>query len=503
MQPIVEMKNITKVFGFLTANDSVNFQLNKGEIHALLGENGAGKTTLMKILYGFYQPTSGEIWIKNEKTVITSPKDAIKKGIGMVNQHFALVPSLTVAENIVLGYTEQIFLDQKSIENMVSASADKFGISIDPRSLVRNLSVGERQKVEILKALFRNAEVVILDEPTAVLIPQEIDILFDTLNRLRRNGLSFVFISHKLNEVVKITDRVSILRDGKLIDTVNTGEVNPQKIAAMMVGRESFAVKQLMLTVEEQNTVLKVSNLNAKDNKSLPALKNINLNVNSGEIVGIAGVSGNGQKELVEVLNGVKKPESGSIFVNGIDLAGKSPNDFTKNGVGRIPEDRHEGVVGDLTVMDNLALEFLDEYTRHGVLDRKKILSSAIEIIEKYQIKAKPTDRIRTLSGGNMQKVLLARVLSREPELIIAPQPTRGLDIGATNYIRNQLLDQKNRGAAVLLISDELDEILSLADRIAVLFQGEIVGVINTRDTNPELLGLMMSGAYKEVALNG
>ena len=495
---IVDMQKVTKIFGELVANDHVDFQLRKGEIHALLGENGAGKTTLMRILYGLYQQTSGDILINGEKVIIHSPKDAIKNGIGMVTQHFALVPPMTVAENVVLGYTDSFLLDRTAIEKKVGEAASQFGLDINPKSIVRHLSVGQRQRVEILKALYRNAKVLILDEPTAVLIPQEVDSLFETLDRLRKDGLSVIFISHKLDEVTKITDRVTVLRDGKSIGTVDTVDVTQKKLAAMMVGRDNFGVTRQNEVNPDNKNILEIDDLCAIDDKGLAALKNIKLSIKSGEILGIAGVGGNGQKELAETLSGVKVPTSGAIKINGKNLVGLEPSEFSKFGMGRIPEDRHEGVVGDLTVYENLALEHLDEYSQKGFLNRKAIRENAELLIKNFQIKAKPTDKIRTLSGGNMQKVLLARVLSRQPEVVIAPQPTRGLDVGATDYVRQQLLEQRSRGAAVLLISEDLDEIFSISDRIAVIYEGEIVGIVKAQDATPERLGLMMSGALRE-----
>lgn len=495
---IVKMQSITKRFGDVIANDHVNFQLKKGEVHALLGENGAGKTTLMRILYGLYHPDSGVIKVKEQPVVIHSPKDAIQLGIGMVTQHFALVPPLTVAENVVLGYQNSFVLNQTQIEESVAEAARRFGIEINPKAIVRHLSVGQRQRVEILKALYRNAEVLILDEPTAVLIPQEVDALFETLEHLKQEGLSVIFISHKLHEVTQITDRVTVLRDGKVVGTVNTADVTQKELAAMMVGREAFGVSRPDTAASAQKPVLELVNLCANDDKHLPVLKNVSLTVYEGEILGIAGVGGNGQKELAETICGVRQPTAGKIMVEGQDVTGKSPSELTKAGLGRIPEDRHEGLVQQLTVTENIVLEHLDEFTRNGVLDHKAIRHYANELIQQFQIKAKPNDLTRTLSGGNMQKVLLARVLSRQPKVIIAPQPTRGLDISATDYVRQQLLEQRQRGAAILLISEDLDEILALSDRIAVIYEGEIVGTLPAAEATPERLGLLMSGAVKE-----
>lgn len=495
---IVEMQSITKRFGDLIANDHVNFHLHKGEIHALLGENGAGKTTLMRILYGLYHPDSGVIKVKDRPVVIHSPKDAIRLGIGMVTQHFALVPPLTVAENVVLGYQNSFILDQTQLEESVAEAARRFGLDINPKAIVRHLSVGQRQRVEILKALYRNAEILILDEPTAVLIPQEVEALFETLNRLKQEGLSVIFISHKLHEVTQISDRVTVLRDGKVVGTVKTADVTQKELAAMMVGRETFGVSRPDTTEAAQKPALELVNLCANDDKHLPVLKNISLTVNEGEILGIAGVGGNGQKELAETICGVRQPTAGKILVEGQDVTGMSPSELTRAGLGRIPEDRLEGMVIHLTVTENLVLEHLDEFTRKGVLDHKAIFQYAEELIRKFQIKARPNDITRTLSGGNMQKVLLARVLARQPKVIIAPQPTRGLDIGATEYVRQQLLEQRQRGAAILLISEDLDEILALSDRIAVIYEGEIVGTLPASEATPERLGLLMSGAVKE-----
>lgn len=497
---IVEMKGIKKQFGSLIASDHVNFNLREGEVHALLGENGAGKTTLMRILYGLYKQDEGEVYIAGKSVTINSPKDAIENGIGMVTQHFALVPPMTVAENVVLGYMDDFRLKTTEIEKKVGEAAKEFGIDIDPSALVMHLSVGQRQRVEILKALYRNAKVLILDEPTAVLIPQEVDALFKTLRDLCSRGLAVIFISHKLHEVMEITNRVTVLRDGKCIGTVNTQEKSQAELASMMVGRESFGVKRVEdLSDRIKEPILKVDAISALNEKGLTALNKISLDVYCGEILGVAGVGGNGQRELSEALCGVKDLTEGKIVVDGVDVTGLNPAQFTKHGIGRVPEDRHEGMVGDLTVAENLALEYLNDYTKMGRMDRKAMVVDAEKLIKQFMIKAKPNDRTCNLSGGNMQKVLLARVLSKNPKVVIVPQPTRGLDVGATDYVHEQLLAQKKAGAGVLMISEDLDEVLALSDRIAVLYEGEIVGILNANEATPESLGLLMSGVRKEI----
>ncbi len=491
----VELKGITKRFGEVIANRQIDFSLRQGEIQALLGENGAGKTTLMRILYGLYTADEGQIIVNGQEVEIKSPKDAIRSGIGMVTQHFTLVPTLTVAENVVLGYTRGFRLNMSELQNEVAKAASQFGIELATDALVRHLSVGERQRVEILKSLYRNARVLILDEPTAVLIPQEVEVLFETLERLKQEGMSIVFISHKLYEVMAICDRITVLRDGQLVGTVEKATTNQAELARMMVGRETFGV--VRQGEYAQGGALQIENLSALDEKGLPALKNINLELKRGEILGIAGVSGNGQTELSQVLSGTRKPHSGKILLDGQDLAGATPAQFTALGVGRIPEDRHSGIVAELDVAENLALENLDDFVNRGFLDRKIIHENAKRLIAEYQIKASPTDRIRTLSGGNIQKVLLARALANNPQIVIAAQPTRGLDVGATEYVRTKLLEQRNAGAAVLLISEDLDEVITLSDRIAVIYEGRIMGVVPAQEADIEQLGLMMSGALE------
>jgi simple sugar transport system ATP-binding protein len=492
----VEMRGITKRFGPLVANDHIDYELRQGEIHALLGENGAGKTTLMRILYGLYQQDEGAIVVKGNEVKISSPGDALNAGIGMVTQHFTLVPTLTVAENIVLGCTPGFRVNPKDIEKSVAEASKKYGIQVQPASLVRHLSVGERQRVEILKALYRNINVLILDEPTAVLVPQEVDVLFESLEQLRQAGLSVIFISHKLNEVMAVCGRISVLRNGKLAGTVDKTNTTQPELARMMVGRETFGI-----TLKDHQTtdkpVLRVEHLSAVDRKGLTALKDVSFTVCAGEVLGIAGVSGNGQTELSQVLSGVLKPVAGKMFVDEVDLTGADPKKVTSAGIGRIPEDRHAGVIGNLSVAENIALEHLEDFVIKGRLDHNLIKQHATQLISEFQIKASPTDRIRTLSGGNMQKVILARTLSRNPKAVIASQPTRGLDVGATEYVRKKLLEQRQSGAAVLLISEDLEEITALSDRIAVIYEGEIVGIVPADKADLEELGLMMSGAKR------
>jgi ABC-type uncharacterized transport system ATPase subunit len=492
----VEMDGIVKRFGLVTANDHVNFSLEQGEIHGLLGENGAGKTTLMRILYGLYQTEEGEIRVNGQTVAIHNPKEAIQNGIGMVTQHFTLVPTLTVAENVALGYTHGFLVNPQALQNEVGAAAEKFGIEVVPSTLVRHLSVGERQRVEILKSLYRNARILILDEPTAVLVPQEVEAFFQTLQRLRADGMSLVFISHHLNEVMEICDRVTVLRDGKLIGTVNKADITQTELARMMVGRETFGVAR-QDQADGGTPILRLEGLEAHDKKGLPALKGVSLEVHTGEVLGLAGVSGNGQAELSQVLSGMLKPSKGMVWVGEQNLTGSSPAKFAEAGVGRIPEDRHASLVGELSVAENLALENLEAYRSHGLLDARHILQNAEALIKQYQIKASPGDRVRTLSGGNIQKVLLARALAPNPRVVVAAQPTRGLDIGATEYVRSRLLDASKAGAAVLLISEDLEEIMALSDRIAVIYAGRIMGMAPIKEISIEQIGLMMAGALE------
>lgn len=491
----VEMVNIVKTFGTLKANDNVSFQLESGEIHGLLGENGAGKTTLMRILYGLYQADQGEIYVNGELTNISSPSDAIRNGIGMVTQHFTLVPTLSVIENLLLSEKKGALLDLKRSKAQIEKTAKEYGIPIQPDILVKHLSVGERQRVEIFKALFRKAKILILDEPTAVLIPQEIDQLIVTLKNLKDLGFSIIFISHKLNEVMSICNRVSVLRDGKMIGTANVKDVTQNDLARMMVGRETIGVSRESQEEENIETILKVENLSAYNKKGQLALNNISFDIKKGELLGVAGVSGNGQSELAQVLSGVLKSKSGAILFKGKDITKHSPSEIVDEGIGRIPEDRNSSIVGEMTVAENMVMEHIDEFTKNGLLVKPLIKQFTDNLIKEFNIKAKPEDPIRTLSGGNMQKALLARVLARNPELIIVSQPTRGLDVGATEYIRSVLIEQATKGASILLFSEDLDEIFSLTDRIAVIYEGRIMDIVPSNEATVEQIGLLMAGA--------
>ena len=493
-----ELLGITKRFGDLVANDAVDLALVRGEVHALLGENGAGKTTLMRILYGLTRLDAGSIRVDGRPADINSPRDAIAAGVGMVTQHFSLVQPMTVTENVILGRAGGARLDLVAARQLVEDASDRFGIAVRPDALVEELSVGEQQRVEIIKALARDCRVLILDEPTAVLVPQEVDALFETLRRLIADGLSVVFISHKLGEVRAISDRVSVMRRGQMVGTA-PGTTDERELARMMVGRPTFGVGRQEPPQRGGEARLQVRALSAKGAHGLPALHDVALDVHAGEIVGVAGVSGNGQTELAEVLSGMRPATEGSVRVDGQELAGASPEEVMATGVGRIPEDRHASLVLDLPVALNLIMEHIDDFGGGRQLDRRKIETHARTLIDRFQIKARPDDRVATLSGGNIQKVLLARVLSRDPRVVIVSQPTRGLDVGASEYVREELLARRRDGAAILLVSEDLDELLALADRVVVLYEGRVVGRMEAADADPENLGMLMAGRGRTV----
>ena len=492
--PALELRGITKRFGDLVANDAIDFDVRGGEVHALLGENGAGKTTVMRIAYGLTHADAGEVRVAGRPLAIHSPRDAIAAGIGMVTQHFALVRPMTVAENLALGRSTGLRLDVAEARRRAAGASERFGIRVDPSARVLDLSVGQQQRVEILKALSRDCRILILDEPTAVLVPGEVEALFATLRSLVADGLSVVFISHKLGEVRAISDRVSVLRRGALVGTVDGG-TDERELARMMVGRPTFGVERPAdAAVATGEPVLGIRGLGAAGASGLSALSDVSFDVSGGEILGLAGVSGNGQTELVDVLCGMRRPTSGSVRVGGVELAGADPERVMRAGVGRIPEDRHASLVGDLSVAYNLVLERLDDFRRGGRIDERRIREHAAELIDRFDIRARPDDPVATLSGGNIQKVLLARVLSRDPRLLVVSQPTRGLDVGATEYVRSQLLARRAAGAAILLVSEDLDELLAMSDRLIVMYEGRIVGGMAVADADLERLGMLMAG---------
>ena len=540
--PLVRLRDIRKSFGDLVVSDGVDLALMPGEVHALLGENGAGKTTLMRILYGLTSPDGGVIEIGGRPMAITSPGDAIAAGIGMVTQHFSLVGRMTVTDNLLLSRAGAGRLDRRGGRAMVSAAAERLGVHVDPDAVVEKLSVGEQQRVEILKALSRNCRVLILDEPTAVLVPQDVQALFSSIRLLTAQGIGVLFISHKLGEVSAISDRVSVLRRGRIIDTVLTAGATPAALAEMMVGRPTIGVRrsdrvaastapdlaggdsagagpageELIGTelaaaqpvsavpvpgggtagASAPAPVLSVRGL-VVAGRGKDAVAGVTLAVAPGEIVGVAGVSGNGQTELVNVLCGLARPTAGRVVVNGIDVTGAGPEKVVAAGLGRITEDRHACVVDRLTVAQNLVIEDLPRF-RGGAfrlfLNRKAIRAHAEQLIDEFSIKARPDDPIATLSGGNMQKVLLAKTLARDPVALVVSQPTRGLDVGATEFVHRQLLDRRAAGAGILLVSEDLEELLALADRIVVLYEGRINGEMYAAAADIERLGLLMAG---------
>jgi len=495
----VEVRGIVKRFPGVIANDHIDFEVKAGEVHALLGENGAGKTTLMRILYGLYQPDEGQILIDDQPVAINSPADSIHLGLGMIHQHFMLVPTLSVAANVALGLPSSrgILLDLDVVSKRVRELSEAYGLNVDPNSVVWQLAVGEQQRVEILKALYRGAALLILDEPTAVLTPKEVDELFVTFRRMAAEGHALIFISHKLHEVLAISDRVTVLRNGRLIQTVETAETSREELARLMVGRE------VLLHVDRPQVQQGPARLSLKDlwvtgDKGLPAVKGVNLDICAGEILGIAGVSGNGQRELAETIAGLRKPTKGQILIDDTDVTGWHPESLINHGLAYISEERfRDGVVKELSVEENIMLEEHGHppFARGIFLNFSKIADHTRHLIQDFEIKTPSRQTpLRNLSGGNIQKLIMARELSRDPSVLIAAQPTRGVDIGSTEYIHQRLIAQRSKGTATLLISEDLDEVRNLSDRIAVMYEGRVIGVLNREEASVEDLGLMMAG---------
>jgi ABC-type uncharacterized transport system ATPase subunit len=496
---VIEMLNIRKEFPGIVANDNITLRLAKGEIHALLGENGAGKSTLMNVLFGLYQPEKGEIRVKDQSVKITDPNIASSLGIGMVHQHFMLVKNFTVTENIILGNepTSSGRINIAKAAEEVKKISEQYGLKVDPNAKVENISVGMQQRVEILKTLYRGAEILIFDEPTAVLTPQEITELIQIMKKLVNEGKSIILITHKLKEIMEVCDQCTVIRKGKGIGTVTVSETNLDELAEMMVGRSvSFETTKDDPSIGEE--VLQITNLVVNDSRNVPAVNGLNLTIRSGEIVGIAGVDGNGQTELIEAITGLRKTSSGSISLKGKDINGFSPRKITESGVGHIPEDRHKhGLVLDYSIGDNMVLQtyYQKPYSKNGILNYKKIYEKAKSLISEFDVRT-PSEHTpaRALSGGNQQKAIIAREVDRSPDLLLAAQPTRGLDVGAIEFIHSKLIEERDNGKAVLLISLELDEVINVSDRIAVIYEGKIVEILNPKSTNEHELGMLMAG---------
>ncbi|MDW7615505.1 ABC transporter ATP-binding protein [Peribacillus simplex] len=505
MEHVIEMLNIRKEFPGIIANDNITLQVKKGEIHALLGENGAGKSTLMNVLFGLYQPEQGEIRVNEQIVQITSPNVANDLGIGMVHQHFMLVDPFTVTENIILGKEPSKYgkVNVKGASEEVRELSERYHLSVDPDAKIADISVGMQQRVEILKTLYRGAEILIFDEPTAVLTPQEIKELITIMKALIKEGKSIILITHKLKEIMEVCDRVTVIRKGKGIGTVNVKDTNPDELASLMVGRDVVFKTDKSLAIP-QEVVLEVKNLEVKDSRGVSAVHNLDLSVRAGEIIGIAGVDGNGQSELIEALTGLKKVASGTITLNGKQIQNMKPRKITESGVGHIPEDRHKhGLVLDFSIGENIVLQtyYQEPFSTGGILHSKKIFEKARTIIKEYDVRT-PNEYTpaRALSGGNQQKAIIGREVDRNPDLLIAAQPTRGLDVGAIEFIHRRLIEQRDAGKAVLLISFELDEIMNVSDRIAVIYEGEIVAIVDPKETTEQELGLLMAGSKRSEA---
>lgn len=499
MDYVIEMLGIRKQFGDFVANDNITLQLKKGEIHALLGENGAGKSTLMNVLFGLYQPEAGVIKVNGKEVKITDPNKANDLGIGMVHQHFMLVENFTVTENIILGSepTKMGLVNIRDAAKKVQQLSEKYGLNVDPYAKIEDISVGMQQRVEILKTLYRGAEMLIFDEPTASLTPQEINELIQIMKRLIKEGKSIILITHKLKEIMDVSDRVTIIRKGQGIGTVTTAETNPDQLAEMMVGRQ-VVFKTEKTTAHPKDVVLNIENLTVQDNRGIDRVKDLSLAVRSGEIVGIAGIDGNGQSELIEAITGLRKVKSGQIALNGKDITGKKPRKITESGIGHIPQDRHKhGLVLDFPIGHNIVLQtyYQSPVSKGGIIDYKRVNSIARNIIEEYDVRT-PSEmtQARALSGGNQQKAIIGREINRDPDLLIAALPTRGLDVGAIEFIHKRLIEQRDKGKAVLLISFELDEVMNVSDNIAVIHDGSIIDTVSPKETTEQELGLLMAG---------
>jgi ABC-type uncharacterized transport system ATPase subunit len=503
---VLEMRGIRKVFPGIVANDDVDLEVRPGEVHALLGENGAGKSTLMNILYGLYKPDAGEIRLRGKPVVFASARDAIQEGIGMVHQHFMLIPVMTVAENIVLGnepVRDGVFLDERGAEARVRELSEQFGLIVNPAALVSEITVGQEQRVEILKALYRGADLLVLDEPTAVLTPQEAGELFEIIRSLKADGKSIIFISHKLNEVLEVADRITVLRRGKKIETVPREGATEASLARAMVGREVL-LRVEKSTAQPGDTLLRVEDLHVVDDRGVPKVRGVSFEVRAGEIVGIAGVDGNGQTELIDAITGLRKVESGHVYVTGRELAAANAREMLDAGVGHIPEDRQRrGLVLEFSIAENIALHDYAEPpdAKWGWLFPARMIQRARTLIKEFDVRGGgPLTRAGGLSGGNQQKLVAAREIARDPKVLIAAQPTRGLDVGAIEYLHRRIVAERDEGRAILLVSLELDEVLSLSDRILVIYEGEIVGE-HTGEVSEEEIGLeMLGGREKAVA---
>lgn len=502
MEKILEMKGIVKRFPGLIANDHVNFDLNKGEVHALLGENGAGKSTLMNILSGLYQPDEGEIFIRGKKTELSTPRKSIEAGVGMVHQHFMLIKAMTAIENVILGLTSERepWLDLAQAKSKVLELSQKYNLGIDPDALVENLSVGEQQRLEIIKTLYRGADILILDEPTAVLTPEESKSIFKVIRKLAAEGISVIFISHKLKEVMEISDRVTILRAGQSIATLETKETSPEELANMMVGRKVI-FSEFSRSKGQKKAVLEMKAVSYIGETSNKQLKDITLTVHAGEVVGIAGVDGNGQSELAKVVTGLLPFSKGKLLLNQEDMSGRDARYFISKGVAHIPEDRNlMGLVGPMSITDNIVLKKIGAKPfsenngwrlKHGTIEQY-----AEDLVQKFDVRSAGRDSaVGSLSGGNQQKVILARELADVPVLLVAVHPSRGLDVGATDFVHHEIIKARDKGSAVLLISSDLDEIMRLSDRVACIYEGELMGIVDSDYENIQDIGLMMAGS--------